>query len=343
MSQTLSRPFALRTPSLATAVTVDAAPRTERWTIETVDDTVAIVRGVDAAEPVPAGWRRRLVDALRSLPGVVAVGAKRLREDGSLFSMGEMVVHPKGFHHLGQGLDGRAFRFVEEVDAICGGVLAVDAEALRAWGGPGRLEREAADPLALVALCLELRLAGGRIISVPDVTVRDTFSPRPEAAERAAFRRRLGFDCLAADLDQVRSSASRRGLLWNVRFHHPPLAFEKYDHRPGMHWRAYDDSEPYRRRADHLARIAPQSTPCGRVLDLGCGDGLFSHLVGLTGLEVVGVDPHEGAVRQAEAAVARRPYPGPRPAFTVAGGEALPFPDRHFRVVMMYDVIEHLP
>ena len=37
----------------------------------------------------------------------------------------------------------------------------------------------------------------------------------------------------------------------------------------------------------------------GQVLDLGCGDGLFSHLFALRGGEVIGVDTEPAAIEQA--------------------------------------------
>ena len=101
---------------------------------------MVIVRRTGAPQSgnqTPADWRERLAGYLRNLrgAGVRVVGAKRLADDGGLFSMGEFVVHPKGFHHLGRGVGAEAYRFPEEVDTVAGGLLAVDEQTLGAAQG----------------------------------------------------------------------------------------------------------------------------------------------------------------------------------------------------------------
>ena len=90
------------------------------WIIEAARDGVVVIHRAATASPQPPDWRQRLTESLRQLPGAGAgvVGAKRLTPDGRVFSMGELVVHPKGFHHLGRGVVREAYRFPEEVDAI---------------------------------------------------------------------------------------------------------------------------------------------------------------------------------------------------------------------------------
>ena len=295
----------------------------------------------DPNPPQPADWRERLAGYLRNLrgAGVRVVGAKRLADDGGLFSMGEFVVHPKGFHHLGRGVGAEAYRFPEEVDTVAGGLLAVDESAFDAAGGPALLRGQ----LGAVELGLEVRRGGGRCVVVPDVIVADGFSPRPDAAQDAAFVERWGFDWRCADLDIVRQRHAGTGLLWNVRLHGRAMPFEKYRHRPAFHFKSYEQVEPFRARADHLASLVAQVTPGGVVLDLGCGDGLFSHLLARRGLEVTGLDPEAAAIEQARKETAGREYPGPPPKFAVGRGEAPAVDDGSVATVVMFDVIEHLP
>jgi len=314
------------------------------WIVERTDRVAVIARSSTANIPGPDSWQERLVDALTRFraSGVTVVGAKRVHADGTIFSMGEFVVHPKGFHHLGRGLSGHAFRFPEEVDVIAGGVMAVDEVAFDAVDGEDALRGE----LGAIELCLRLRARGGRCIAVPEVVVVDARSPRPRDEESKAFEKRWGFDWRAADLDRLRacdSGSAIRGLLWNVRLHGLALPFEKYEQRPAMHWKNYAETPVYRQRADHLAKLAAQHFGDGDVLDLGCGDGLFSHLLAMAGMNVTGLDVETAAIDQARSKCASQIYPERSPRFEHSTGGPLPFADGSFNGVVMFDVIEHLP
>ncbi|UCD74390.1 MAG: methyltransferase domain-containing protein [Phycisphaerales bacterium] len=325
-------------------------PVEEAWSV-TRSGGAVFIRSANSAEPEPADWRERLAASIGTLHDVVAVGAKRLGGDGTILAMGDFIIHSKGFHHLGRGVEPDAYRFPEEVDAVSGGVLAVDEPAFDRAGGTDLLK----GPLGCIELCLALRSAGGRCIVVPEVIVCDPASPLDEGAlapeDDAAFTAKWGFDWRAADLDEVRRRHGDTGLMWNVRFFGQAMPFAKYDRRPCMHWKSYSEVEVYRRRADSLTQIvrdaAPKGTPPARILDLGCGDGLFTHLLARTGVQAIGVDAEAGAVAQAAARTAEEAaggaYPGPAPEFQTGRGEALPFDSDSLQTVAMLDVIEHLP
>jgi 2-polyprenyl-3-methyl-5-hydroxy-6-metoxy-1,4-benzoquinol methylase len=265
--------------------------------------------------------------------------------------MGEFIIHPKGYHHLGQGAKGEAYRFPEEVDAIGGGVVAIDEAAFdRAEG-----DRLLASPLGVLDLFLSLRAAGGRCVTVPDVLVTDTFSLLSGSLitrqEHEAFVARWGFDWRAPDLEAVKQRHAGTGLLWNIRFFGQTMPFAKYEQRRCMHWKSYAEVEVYRQRADCLTgavlQVTPTCSPPATVLDLGCGDGLFTHLLALGGAKSIGLDPEPSAVQQAAERVAeeaaRGSYPGPVPQFLAGCGESLPLEPASAHTVAMLDVIEHLP
>lgn len=72
-----------------------------------------------------------------------------------------------------------------------------------------------------------------------------------------------------------------------------------------------------------------------RVLDIGCAYGLFLKLLQEKGAETYGMDVSEHAIQRARENVAGE--------LTVAdANEPLPYPDSFFRLVSLFDVIEHL-
>ncbi len=345
------------TESLSTAV---AAPEThrpsadKRWLIDRGSEGCVVVRGAHTPEPEPADWRDRMAFFLRAIPGVRLVGAKRYFKDGHVFSMGENVVHPKGFHHHGKGVAGPCYRFPEEVDTIAGGVMLVQADAFDAVDGEGLLAQMG--QLGALALGLAIRQAGGRVLAVPQVGVVDEFSPALDDAESAAFRERFGFDWVAPDLDVVRQDHAADapgggGLLWNAFHHAGMMPFNKYDTRGALVWQGYQSHDPLKQRCDHLAKLTvrfsqPPDAPGtgGVTLDVGCGDGLFSHLFAQLGCNVVGIDPEPEGVAQATKMCQTQSYPDPHgaPEFRVGRGDDIPFDNATVACVTLFDVIEHL-
>jgi len=73
-----------------------------------------------------------------------------------------------------------------------------------------------------------------------------------------------------------------------------------------------------------------------KVVDLGCGAGIFTNLLRSLGLDVSGIDISERLVE-----VARKKYPQIK--FTVGDVEKLPFPDESFDGVFLSGILHHLP
>lgn len=321
-----------------------------RWLIEDLGD-VLILQSESALQPFPSNWKQRLLGALETISRAGAIGAKRVDPEGKIVSMGEFIIHPKSFHLLGLGLEKTAYRFPEEVDAILGGVVAIRKSTWRKIYGEETLTR----PLGMLDLCLALRATGERCLVTPDVSIIDTYNPlfdeRINDEQRKAFVERWGFDWRGADLEAVKIRHAGSGLIWNHRFFGQSMPFEKYDCRPDMHWKSYDEMEAYRQRADHLAelvrQVAATTSGVAHILDLGCGDGLFVHLFAQAGARVTGLDPEDSAItqatRQITARAALNAYSGPVPTLITGHGEALPLENGSVNVVALLDVIEHLP
>lgn len=314
-------------------LTLEPASELAPWTIAARHGGIVVRRAATATDVQPTDGAQQLASALAAMPPQVAMlGAKRLTPDGQLFSMGEMIVHPKGYHHVGQGLAATCFRFVEEVDAVTGGLVAIR-------------EDEDDASMSMLELCLHVRRAGRRVAVAPQVVAVDVSTLPTNRASRDAFREAWGFDWLAADLDAVAQRHAGTGLLWNLRYHGRAMPFEKYDQRPAVHWANYQKVDTYRKRADHLAKVVlTMAQQCGpRVLDLGCGDGLFSHLFAAAGADVTGLDPETVAIEQARRLTATQTYKTAAPRFVVGMGDRVDAPDASFNVVALLDVIEHLP
>ncbi|MEM8737070.1 MAG: class I SAM-dependent methyltransferase [Planctomycetota bacterium] len=360
----------MNTALLAGTTTTPQAPDAQntalRWEVQRAGGVV-VIRHRSAGEVQPAAdWPDQLAAFLGQGGRVAMVGAKRLDAQGHVTAVGEFVVHPKGFHHHGKGVPGQAYRFPQEVDTLAAGVAVinqevfdeVDGESLLAWGEIG-----------LLALGLAVRQAGLRVLAVPQVVVTDPFTPQaPDASEdtqqaAAHFRERFGFDWWAADLDEVRDAHFENGLMWNAPFHAAAMPFEKYEERGALVWESYQNADFFRKRAHHLASAAKQcmtstsassqfadtadasadaAPAAGLLLDVGCGDGFFSHLFAQQGLNVLGIDPEPEGVEQSRQMTANHEYPAQPPRFELGRGDDIPCPDASVAVVTLFDVIEHL-
>ncbi|WP_432797401.1 class I SAM-dependent methyltransferase [Poriferisphaera sp. WC338] len=332
-------------PSSESGQVIEAAQGTH-WQWEADGDMVVVWRGdVDLSSIEPTDWREQFREFLGSSAVVSLVGAKRLTDkEGQdyVFSMGEFVVHPKGFHHLGKGVHGKCYRFPVEVDCVAGGVMAIKKEVFERIDGEGLLE----GALSGVNLGLAVRQDSGRCFVVPRVVVKDDKTVGAGQAESENFRERWGFDWLMCDLDAAKEAHHGDGIIWNMNVYAGGLPFEKYDERGAMHWVSYQQSDPFRQRADKLSEIAAEVTGAGGnglCVDLGCGDGLYSHLAAKRGVKVLGVDPEENGIKQSQEMTVKQDYPQDAPRFELGVGETLPVGDGEASAVMMLDVIEHLP
>lgn len=305
-----------------------------------VDQDTLIIKRKTTPTPSPDDWESRLVRARKKM-GLAMAGAKRITPDDKIFSMGEFILHPKSFHYVGQGVPAYVYRFPVEVDAITGGIIAVDRDKFDAVAdtcNPGT-------GLELIELSLAMRQQGGRCAVMPDVSITDTHTIATTPEANRSFEKRFGFNWELADLDAATRRWAGSPLLWNVRFFGNPMPFAKYEQRDAMHWQSYAQVDMYRQRADHIVKLLRQVCPDNEApaLDLGCGDGLFTHLCAKQGMSLTGIDLESAGINAAKQQTAEQSYPGAPPAFQQVTPGPLPFEDNHFQLVYFLDVIEHLP
>lgn len=327
MASLQAAPLPLRPPS--------RTPNDPPWVVERAGDLV-FARGRGFGDPDPATWRDVLASHLERFP-LELIGGFRIGPDGKLESAGDLLVHPKGFHHLGAGMEPDAFRTMHETDVVAAGVFAMRAGAFDACEGGALLQA----PWGALDLGLSVRRRGGRVATTPLVQVRGPKLTRPTPPERGAFAERWGFDPCAPNMDVIRRDHAGSAMLWNIGVHSDSLGFDKYVRRGPMHWEAYATAEAYRRRADHLADVVKRFASTGTVVDLGCGDGLFSYLFATGGAEVLGVDPEPKAIECATAMLASM-NSGRKVRCVLGDGASIPLGDGEAGAVAMLDVIEHL-
>ncbi|MFO0829951.1 MAG: class I SAM-dependent methyltransferase [Phycisphaerales bacterium] len=321
-----------------TRATQPSPPEPATWTVERGPRATVVVGpnlgacNVDVIEP--ADWRERLVAALEHHGGHCGIVAKRVTSGGAIAAMGEFVVHPKGLHGLGRGAPRVAYRFPEEVDGALGGVAAFPSELVATLEPPR-------GPLGLLTWCLEARLRGARVFAVPEVVCVDDAPLAIGVDDLRAFVTRFGFHPFAPDIDAIAARKDIAALRWNARFFGAAQPFEKYVERGAFHWTAYAEHAAFRQRADMLVDLAAKACGhgAGDVVDVGCGDGLFTAKLAERGLPVVGVDDDAAALDLA----ARTSSATTNAARFVRGSAyALPFANASARGAILFDVIEHL-
>lgn len=85
---------------------------------------------------------------------------------------------------------------------------------------------------------------------------------------------------------------------------------------------------------DRYALLYDWLPPEGPILDVGCGNGVFTQWLARKGRPTYGVDHHLGNLRWAQQQF-------PTPKFCSSNGEHLPFPSNYFKAVVCTEVLEH--
>ena len=124
------------------------------------------------------------------------------------------------------------------------------------------------------------------------------------------------------------------------------LAFDKYVATGAYHWA---ESSPFnwRYNAPLIARYRSvlRRIPAGatRILDVGCGDGYLSYLIakGNPRAHITGIDDEASGIWQANTMTARAGLRNLE--FRHAPAGRIPFGDAEFPLVVLADVIEHVP
>ena len=100
---------------------------------------------------------------------------------------------------------------------------------------------------------------------------------------------------------------------------------------------AFGDQFGIRKSEIYRQLVGPDRLPTGRILEVGCNIGLQLRLLERAnpGLEFHGLEPQGYAIERAQAL-------SPNMRFHAGTAFALPFPDRHFDLVMTHGVLIHI-
>lgn len=101
-------------------------------------------------------------------------------------------------------------------------------------------------------------------------------------------------------------------------------------------------SEGFREAVLLLSSLGKSPRSDIRLLDLGCGNGVASYALARTGYDVTGLDSSLGELAGLKAAAHLNGLDGARFSLLHSTGESLDFPDEHFDVIWMREVLHHI-
>lgn len=305
-----------------------------------------------------ANWAKHIVQVFDAGPETLGViGPKQLKPTGLIHAFGDFVIHPKGYHHVGEGLPANVMDTVREVDHVMGCFYCFKRCV---WE-----EIEGFDENILrgqtVDFGLRAKLAGYRCVAIPQVSFvhrhtlrhagRNTRADTDEGVEdsRRRFREKWGFDRVVPDLDVVRQRYANTPLLWNrVVF----ARGERVKQAPTVetsNWGRYATDQALQNKLSFQVSVTEfiTGTLGGNppLTVLGCDTGLLLHLLALKGFSCLGIteDPAEAAIGRSM--MARKDYPnGNRPKIVAADlRRRLPIADGAAPMVLIYHMLEHHP
>lgn len=305
-------------------------------------------------------WAQKLCAVFdQGPPRLGVVGPKQLGSDGRIHAFGDMILHPRGYHHLGAGLDRYAVQHAVEVDHVMGCFYCCRRSVYEQVGGydESMLRGQTID------FGLAARLHGWSAIAVPHIefahhhglrSVRTTRADSDDGVDQTLnyFQDKWGFCRIAPDLDAVRRKYAGTPLLWNAAvFAAPSGAAEPVAdalRTEDTAWSRYADDPAYQHqlnlRLGAVVEVLKQLAPDPSVVILGAGTGLIPHMLATRGLTVLGVEANRRKAALARGVLSRHAYPGPPPRIVDQPDLGrVPLDDRSADMVLIADQLETHP
>ncbi len=315
-------------------------------------------------------WVSKIVEVFDSGPARLGVvGPKQLGVGFLIHSMGDFLLHPKGYHHVGFCLERYGIQHSVEVDHVMGCFYCFRREVFEEVGGfdEKMLRGQTID------FGLQARLRGWSCWAVADVEFIHAHSERverPTTADSIAgvrdsleyFEEKWGFSRIAPDLDVVRARYGGTPLVWNARWFdgvnavNPKAVWARgwREPRRGIdvdhsEWGEFANNLSFREqvmlRARSVVDVIRQTEGVKRIGHLCCGCGLLGHIWSQQGLDYTGIDIHRGYVEAAEKICSGEEYgEGVRPRFLLMDDvRRLPIDDDSVDLFAITDQLERHP
>ena len=294
-------------------------------------------------------------------PDLGIVGPKQLAVDGTIHAMGDWILHPRGNHHIGQGMPRHALTRAVECDHVMG---CFYCHRRQIWDDLGGYD-ESFLRGQTIDFGLMARKAGWRCIATPAIEFTHRHALRRMRATTAdssdgivtslaRFREKWGFDRIAPDLEIVAARYHGTPLLWNARFF--PLSSSADAGVSAGQTVSFDQSDWQRFATDescqsrirmHLEWINAYETQFGkpyRTLHWNCREGLLAHLLAKNDRLCIGVDHDPACVALARQVTARERYLSAKPQFFhQLPGDEMPVEPQSVDLILLMNVIERHP
>lgn len=306
-------------------------------------------------------WVSRIVEVFDQGPADLGiVGPKQLTPDMRIHAMGDWLLHPNGYTHIGMGLDRYAIRYPVVCDHNMGCFYCCRKSMFDDVGGyDEQCLRGETEDLTMMA-----RRKGWTAIAVPHVEFVHRHGMRRGRASRyddreavnedvRYFERKWGFSRLAPDLDVVRARYAGTPLVANARWlssappADPPPPTEPRTIEASAWGRYANDpaiQAEVNRRLGAIVQIIEQTRRPRRAALLTAGDGLLAHLLAKRGVPVIGLEPDRTRIELARRCIANQDYPAAAPGFVEQPDHRrLPLDDASVDLLLIVDTLEHHP
>jgi glycosyltransferase involved in cell wall biosynthesis len=293
-------------------------------------------------------WVARCVELLDAHPGVAVVTGLQKLPDGRVHALGDAIISPLGYHHLGQGLPESELPEIVEVEHAMGCFHASRRKAIAAAGGYDEtVLRGQTEELAM-----RLNLAGWGALATTRVVFRHYHGERhwrPNTADTGEglqrsldrFRSKWGFDRLAPDLADVWSRWRGTPLVDRARLVGPRRwsPSDSGDLSAGEEFTRFGADGAL--QAQIGAELALIRQFDGETAILGARSGLTALLRAGDGVPVTAIEEHEPSIEALAAYRARAPKAQEfLTTCSVPDLGSTGLPDRAFKNLALLDSIE---